>query len=368
MLGPDRATRLDLEARLDRWIADSLRGFVPPAGAPRVFTYPVDDAVTAYERREYLDEPVFHPELWATHRLLVRLFTEHLAAPSPEEADVAFVPLFLPVFEASERDLRPTMEALELLPTGLPHVVASLWDGYPRPPSRRANPFSMQSLGHLQDPATFDEAWSWLDDRFRVLTLEASIDVDPADVSVFPLVQPITAPPPGPRPLLYSFCGALAYDHVPPDHVRGAANAPLWERLAQAGGDSFVGTLDDARRRFGQAAGYRTVPATSTFTLCPAGWSRWSYRVWEAVAAGSIPVILSDYMVRPFGDQLDWDAFALHVPEAALPEIDDIVRSLHPARVAALAAGAEQARAHMTPAGLATLVAQALSPRGEGAA
>lgn len=356
MLGPDRAAKLVIEARLDRWIDTSLAGFVAPPGAPRVFSYPLDESVIAFERDEYLDEPVLHPELWATHRLLVRLFAGPLAA-SPEEADACFLPLFLPVYEAAEMDLRPTIEALELLPSGRPHLVASLWDGYPRPPSRRANPFSMQSLGRQQDPVFLDTAWSWLD-RFRLLTLEASIDVDPADVSLFPLVQPV-APVEGPRPLLYAFCGATCYDHVPSEHVRGRDNVQAWERLRRVS-DAFVGSPADARARFGEDA-FRAVPAQSCFTLCPAGWSRWSFRLWEAITAGSIPVILSDYFVRPFAGQLDWDAFSLHLPEEALSDVDGILRALRPERVAALAAGVARVRRHMTPAGLATLVATTLA-------
>jgi hypothetical protein len=367
VLGPDRAAKEALEQRFDRWIDESLAGFVAPSWAPRVFSYELDDAVIAHQRDEYLDEPVFVPELWATHRLIERLFEGPLRASSPADADVCYLPLFLPAFEVAERDLRPTIQDLELVGSGRPHIVTSLWDGYPRPPSRRANPFSMQSLGHVMDPAGLDEAWSWLDDRWRVLTLCSSIDVDPADVSLFPLVAPEPAPesaPNGGRPLLYSFCGATAYEHVPSDHVRGRAGEATWERLAQTGhGDMFVGSMEAARLRFGSEASYRSMPGMSRFTLCPAGWSRWSFRIYEAISAGSIPVVLSDYSVLPFSDQLEWDRFALFLPEVALGEIDDILRSLSPQRVAALSAGVVEARRHLTPAGLALLLIRSLAGR-----
>lgn len=361
MLGPESAAKQALEKRFERWLDESLADFVVPENAPRVFSYELDDDVLEFQRQEYLNESLFVPELWATYRLLVRLFQGPLNAPGPDQADLCFLPLFLPVFEASEFDLRGTISSLDLLNAGPRHVVASLWDGYPRPPSRRANPYSMQSLGHLLEPGGVDEAWSWIDERWHVLTLCGSIDVDPADVNMFPLVLPNDAST-GERPLLYSFCGTTTYDSVPTDHIRGSNRRSAWQQLALLNRrDVFVGSPSDAKKRFGMATPFRTLPAMSRFTLCPAGWSRWSFRVYEALEAGSIPVILSDYSVMPFADQLDWDAFSLYLPEDALEEIDDVLRSLSPQRVADLAASAQRVRIDLGPTGLARMVSIALS-------
>lgn len=361
MLGPESAEKQAFDKRFERLLDVSLVDLVVPENAPRVFSYELDDEVLAFQRQEYLNEPLFVPELWATYRLLVRLFEGPLRAPGPDQADLCFLPLFLPVFEAIEFDLRPTISSLELLNAGPRHVVASLWDGYPRPPSRRANPYSMQSLGYLLEPTGVDSTWSWIDERWRVLTLCGSIDVDPDDVNVFPLVFPNDRSP-GERPLLYSFCGTTTYDSVPTDHIRGHGRASAWEHLISSNHrDVFVGSPSDAQTRFGLATPLRTLPTMSRFTLCPAGWSRWSFRIFEALEAGSIPVILSDYSVMPFADQLDWDAFSLYLPEDALEDIDDVIRSLTPQRVAGLAASAQHVRRHLGPTGLASMVTTALT-------
>lgn len=209
MLGPESAEKQAFDKRFEGLLDVSLVDLVVPENAPRVFSYELDDEVLAFQRQEYLNEPLFVPELWATYRLLVRLFEGPLRAPGPDQADLCFLPLFLPVFEAIEFDLRPTISSLELLNAGPRHVVASLWDGYPRPPSRRANPYSMQSLGYLLEPTGVDSTWSWIDERWRVLTLCGSIDVDPDDVNAsrwsFPTTDrqvsalcciPSAAPPP----------------------------------------------------------------------------------------------------------------------------------------------------------------------------
>jgi hypothetical protein len=365
MFGPERAEKQRIDAVFERWIHDELDGFTAPAGAPRVFTYPIDESVETFERETYLDEGVLHPELWATHRLVQALLTGPLSTPDPTSADLCFLPLFLPVFESSGVALAETVDGLELLPLGLPHLVSSLWDGYPRPPSARANPFSMQGLGRQVEPAVLDTEWRWLDSRFRLFTLESSIDVHPNDICLTPLVLP------GPRrtagnelPLLYSFCGSTTYESVPEDHIRGVGNRHVWERLGStAAPDAFVGTLAAARVRFGKEVTLRTLPARSRFTLCPAGWSRWSYRLVEAIDAGSIPVILSDYYIRPSSELLDWDAFSLHLPEEALPEIDGILRSLRPERVRSMEESLTRARASFGPRGLAERIVYALSRR-----
>src|SRR5690606_25843152 len=77
----------------------------------------------------------------------------------------------------------------------------------------------------------------------------------------------------------------------------------------------------------------------STFTLCPAGWARWSFRLSEAIADGSIPVILSDYYQLPFEPWVQWSEFSLRLPEASLPQIDEILRAIPAAKVASLQRG-----------------------------
>ncbi|RYY68911.1 MAG: hypothetical protein EOO13_11015 [Chitinophagaceae bacterium] len=62
----------------------------------------------------------------------------------------------------------------------------------------------------------------------------------------------------------------------------------------------------------------------SKFSLCPAGWAPPSPRIFESMALGRCPVIISDDFVKPQGPQ--WDEFALFYPESCVTKIDVFLR------------------------------------------
>lgn len=355
--------------RLRAGIEEALDGFVVPHGAPRVFTYPLDESVVAFENWAFGASWNMLPEERGTFLLVRHVLERLLGTPSPDDADGCFVPLYFPAHEVHRTALAPTMGALELLGTGKKHLLCSPWDTYPRPWIRRANPHCVIGNGILSY-SDWLEAQAWLDDRFVLLTTESTIDLHPNDIGLLPVVLPgPVGPPAGQRPLLYSFCGVLCYETLPPDHIRGEAREPLWEAMCRdPRPDVFVGTLEDARERFGSAITYRDLPAMSRFTLCPAGWARWSFRLTEAVAAGSVPVILSDYYRRPYTPWVPWDGFSLHLPERALGRIDNLLRSLPPRRADGLSArsGLEAARLDLRSA--ARWIIAALTERIQGPA
>ena len=72
--------------------------------------------------------------------------------------------------------------------------------------------------------------------------------------------------------------------------------------------------------------------ADTVFSLCPRGFGSSSFRLFESMAWGCIPVIVSDAF-QPFGPGLDWDDFSIRVRES---DIEDI-----PARLVAVADRAE---------------------------
>ena len=55
--------------------------------------------------------------------------------------------------------------------------------------------------------------------------------------------------------------------------------------------------------------------ANSTFSLVLHGDHRWSYRLLEVVAVGTIPVILSDGVSLPFEHSVDWASMSIRLPE-----------------------------------------------------
>lgn len=68
--------------------------------------------------------------------------------------------------------------------------------------------------------------------------------------------------------------------------------------------------------------------ARSKFVLCPRGVGCSSYRLFEVMSAGRIPVIISDEWVKPPGPR--WDRFSVRVAEREVTKIPDLLRELAP--------------------------------------
>lgn len=90
----------------------------------------------------------------------------------------------------------------------------------------------------------------------------------------------------------------------------------------------------DARRR-----DYAAQLRRSRFVLCPRGSGPASFRLFETLAAGRVPVILSDAWVPPEGP--DWSACTLRVREADAARVPELLEAADP-RWADMAAAARQ--------------------------
>jgi hypothetical protein len=66
---------------------------------------------------------------------------------------------------------------------------------------------------------------------------------------------------------------------------------------------------------------YTDLATNTKFSLIVEGFGYHSFRLTEAMGAGSIPVILVDHYVLPFQSILDWDAFSIRLPEHRLFEL-----------------------------------------------
>lgn len=81
--------------------------------------------------------------------------------------------------------------------------------------------------------------------------------------------------------------------------------------------DSAAKNFEERRRR------YREILTRSRFVLCPRGRGTSSFRLYETLAAGRVPVIISDEWVAPNGP--DWDAFSLRSPEGSTRILVDLL-------------------------------------------
>lgn len=70
---------------------------------------------------------------------------------------------------------------------------------------------------------------------------------------------------------------------------------------------------------------FKTLTAKSKFTLCPRGYGKSSFRLYEAMQLGSVPVYVSDSHYLPWTDDLDWSEFCVIVNPNEINNLKNIL-------------------------------------------
>jgi hypothetical protein len=70
-----------------------------------------------------------------------------------------------------------------------------------------------------------------------------------------------------------------------------------------------------------------TITQRSWFTLCPRGYGLQSFRFYEALQLGSIPIFVYNPEWFPFKDFIDWSTFCICVHEKNIQDIPNIINS-----------------------------------------
>ena len=276
----------------------------------------------------------------------------------PDEADFFFVPLFMAGWQFANHDPADFIALCAHVGRGR-HVLLSSGDVGQRAESRH----------ELKMPGrAYEKKYAWLDDRFVLLALESTPLLHAQDVAFLPYAIRDIVPLNLPRDLFASFMGAMSYSLLPPEHIRGHVMLQLKTRHAGDAG-VLLGTVQEVAAEQGRSLGYDEVMARSVFTLCPAGYGRWSFRFIEALLHGSIPVLLCDDYVMPFADQVRWDDYCIVVPEKDALATVETLRALPVERVTTLQANILRDRARfMRPAVLDALRRQLEGQRGQAVA
>jgi hypothetical protein len=130
---------------------------------------------------------------------------------------------------------------------------------------------------------------------------------------------------------------------------QGSASSRLRERLFKLKFDREDVLIEDTTQRYdhwqdtqpghrdGQLA-YAQAVASSHFVLCPRGAGLGTFRLFEVMAAGIAPVLLSDHYELPPGPA--WDTFLVRVPEREIARLPALLEPL----VASAAERGRQAR------------------------
>ena len=318
----------------------------------KVFIYHrllADPAITRYnEQLAYKYTLVQH--LRYLHDVLARF--QAVETTDPDEADFFFVPLFLIGWHFAHHDPAEFIKLCEHRDRGR-HLLLATGDF-----EQRAVPRSEVQMAHRWGQPRFD----WLDERFTLLALESTAGLHEQDVAFLPWAIRPLAPADVARDLFASFMGRMNYAELPHEHIRGLGMLRLKLAHGAAGAsDVLLGTPQDVAAETGRAMSYDEVMQRSVFTLCPAGYGRWTFRFVEALLLGSIPVVLSDGYVLPFASQVDWNDYCVVVPEARYLGVVDELRRIPAARVAELQANILRDRARFLQDGVLDMLCHALA-------
>ena len=120
---------------------------------------------------------------------------------------------------------------------------------------------------------------------------------------------------------------ALVYENIEPSCLawfRGnVASHPIRRRIVALKDPAFSVEHRDTGSTV--EASYARDLQAGKFTLCPRGKGPSSYRVWEAMRLGRVPVIISDGWVDP--PDVPWAEFAIRVAERDIEELPHILRA-----------------------------------------
>lgn len=246
------------------------------------------------------------------------IFFKKYETKNPDEADFFFVPIFTAGLQFANVDPELLINHCAYLHRGR-HILVSTGDVGQRAESK-------YEMTHEANPLrAYDKKYSWMDDRFILIVLESLASLHRQDIAILPYRNEPIKNQSIERDILLSFMGSITQLHLPPDHIRGGRLLEFKKRFESD--KVVIGTPIEVKQKLGEIS-YHDLMARSIFTLCPAGYGRWSFRFVEALLNGSIPILVSDEYVLPFADKIDWNKYCYVTEERHLFSLTDFIQRL----------------------------------------
>lgn len=248
-------------------------------------------------------------------------FLKEFETTDIDAADYFFIPVFLAGWQFANHD---PFEIIKLYCKYLyrgSHIVVGTGDFGQREPT--ANEMNEQS----NPDRAYSKKYKWLDQRFIILALESTASLLPSDVAFLPYpTRDIPLLPSGPRDIVASFVGRVSQPLLPETNIR-ALSFDVYRRTQQNKNIVILETSEIASVFSGDTS-IDDVMKRSVFTICPEAYGRWTFRFLEALANGSIPILLSDNYVLPFESHISWDRYIYRIPEKDLNNLEEFIKSL----------------------------------------
>jgi len=70
------------------------------------------------------------------------------------------------------------------------------------------------------------------------------------------------------------------------------------------------------------------ITSRSKFALCPRGYGPSSFRLYESMQLGTVPVYVSDYHHLPWSDKINWNDICVIIKEQEINDIDNILSKI----------------------------------------
>jgi glycosyltransferase involved in cell wall biosynthesis len=105
----------------------------------------------------------------------------------------------------------------------------------------------------------------------------------------------------------------------------------LWQEIYKDEPENGVSIVSRHPKRENEASyksDYLSDMLSSTFCLCPPGWASWTPRIFEAMLAGCIPVVVTDHNALPFERVTDYSQFSVFVSEKDAGRVKEILEEV----------------------------------------
>lgn len=106
------------------------------------------------------------------------------------------------------------------------------------------------------------------------------------------------------------------------------ATHPIRKQMFDALKNEDMFIVEDVYTKRENTPHFAEVTEKSCFTLCPRGYGRTSFRLYEAMQLGSVPVYISDIHWLPYTKYVDWEKFCVLVKPGEIEKLPTKLKEL----------------------------------------